>query len=386
MNPRDRLLTTIRGGEADRVPLVLPGFEFPSRAALEAHPDPLRRDIARRVFDTVAFRVQVPSYVNRYLVTPPQRITTETRPLPNGHSETRGVIDTPKGELTFITRHDPISNTTWQVKYPVESMEEIEKIASVPWELPDALDGVDQIDKSPDIPPDFERRGILETRISSPFVCVSGMMRYEWFLELTLTEHDLIAELTEICRQRILDVLHTLLTEPGIEYVWIGGSEWVTPPMASPATYDALVQEQERSLIAYIHGQGDIVVHVHCHGNVRHALPRTIERGGDYTEPVEPPPDGDITMVEAKAVADGRITLGGNIECRVLANESEVAVEAAVHAAFEGGKRRFVLRPTEGPSPRLGEREFRNYMRMLDVWEALSPLSPSPKFGEGAGG
>ncbi len=378
MNPRERLLTTIRGGKADRVPLVLPGFEFPSRAALEAHPDPLRREVACRVFDTVAFRVQVPSYVNRYLVTPPQRITTETRPLLNGHSETRGVIDTPKGDLTFITRHDPVSNTTWQVKYPVETMEEIEKIASVAWELPDALTGSSE----DDMPVDFARRGILETRISSPFVCVSGMMRYEWFLELTLTEPELIARLTEICRQRILDVLRMLLGEPGIEYVWIGGSEWVTPPMASPTTYNALVQEQERSLIEYIHGRGDIVVHVHCHGNVRHALPRTIERGGDYTEPVEPPPDGDITMAEAKAVADGRITLGGNIECRVLANESEAAVEAAVQAAFEGGKRRFVLRPTEGPSPRLSEQEFRNYMRMLDVWEALSPISSSPGFGK----
>jgi hypothetical protein len=380
MNPRERLLTTIRGGEADRVPLVLPGFEFQSRAALEAHPDPLRREVARRVFDAVAFRLQVPSYVNRYLVTPPQRITSETCPLPNGHSETQGVIDTPKGELTFITRHDPVSDTTWQVKYPVESMEEIEKIASVPWERPEGLSSTPLADRKP---ADFARRGILETRISSPFVCVSGMMRYEWFLALTLTEPDLIAELTEICRQRILDVLHVLLAEPGIEYVWIGGSEWVTPPMASPATYDALVQAQERSLIDYIHRQGNILVHVHCHGNVRHALPRTIERGGDYTEPVEPPPDGDITMAEAKAVADGRITLGGNIECRVLANESEEAVEAAVHAAFEGGKHRFVLRPTEGPSPRLSEREFHNYICMVDVWEALSPISPSPRFGEG---
>ncbi len=127
-------------------------------------------------------------------------------------------------------------------------------------------------------------------------------------------------------------------------------------------------------IIDYIHSHGDAVVHVHCHGHVRHALKRMIERGVDYTEPVEPPPDGDIPMAEAKSLAAGRITLGGNLECRILCNESEEATEAAVRAAFEGGKEWFVLRATEGPSPVLNEREYRNDMRVVDVWEQLSSI------------
>jgi hypothetical protein len=55
-----------------------------------------------------------------------------------------------------------------------------------------------------------------------------------------------------------------------------------------------------------------------------------------------------------------------------LCNETEDRVEAATRAAFEGDNARFVLRPTEGPSPRMSEREFRNYMRMIDVWEQLA--------------
>ena len=321
MSPRGRLLTTLRGGVADRVPLVLPGFDFRTREAIDAHPDPLRRKVAHRVFDDVTYRVTVPSYVNRYLVTPPQRIRSETKALPNGFSETRGAIDTPKGELIFTTQYDPISDTTWTLEYPVKTLNDVEKIASVPWEMPEDLTPP----RLDDLPRDFERRGILATTISSPFVCVAGMMRFEQFLEWALTERALMLELTEVCRTRILDVLAVLFSEPGIEYVWIGGSEWVTPPMASPRFYDMYVQEQERSLIEYAHAQarpslvslgvGDMspVVHVHCHGHVRHALLRTIERGGDYTEPVEPPPDGDITMAEAKSLADGRITLGGNV-------------------------------------------------------------------------
>jgi uroporphyrinogen-III decarboxylase len=305
------------------------------------------------------------------LVTPPQRIRAENKNLPNGNRRTFGVIDTPLGELNYVREWDPISRTSWQVKYPVESEADIKKIASVPWERPEKL-APPNLDALPD---EFSERGVLSTSISSPFVCVSAMMSYEWFLELCFLDLDLVKELTEICRQRVLDCVKALLSKPGIEYVWMGGSEWVTPPMAPPMIYDALVQEQEKSIIQYIHENSDAIAHIHCHGRVRDALPKMIDRGGDYTEPVEPPPDGDITMTEAKKIAHGRITLGGNIECRILCIESEDAVEAAVEAAFEGGEERLILRPTEGPSPVLTEQEFRNYMRLIDVWEELSPSS-----------
>jgi len=360
----------MRGGAADRVPLHLPGFESNTRKAVSEIQDPRRREIAERIAHLMHFEVQVPSCINRHFITPGHRIRTEVRTLLNGQRETHGVIDTPKGELTFALAYDPALSTGWTIKYPVETMEDIDRIRSVPWELPRSL-------KPPDLgslPEEFAERGVVRTGISSPFVCVAGMMRYERFLELCGTHLELIEELTEVCLQRTLDCLEVLLSKPGIEYVWLGGSEWITPPMASPATYDRLVQEQERQVIQYVHTHSNAVVHIHCHGRVRHALDRTIARGADYLEPVEPPPDGDITMAEAKERAAGRITLGGNIECRVLCNESGETVEAATRAAFEGGKERFVLRSTESPSPVLTERERRNYLRVIDVWEELARI------------
>ena len=80
-------------------------------------------------------------------------------------------------------------------------------------------------------------------------------------------------------------------------------------------------------------------------------------------------------MAEAKELAAGRITLGGNIQCRILVNETESAVEKAVRAAFEGGKQRFVLRPTEAASPRIMEREYRNYMRVIELWRDLGEIA-----------
>lgn len=62
------------------------------------------------------------------------------------------------------------------------------------------------------------------------------------------------------------------------------------------------------------------------------------------------------------------------MECRILAIEHEYSVERAARGAFEGGRARFVLRPTEDPSPRMDEQEHRNYMRLVDLWEELSPI------------
>ena len=367
MNPKNRLMNTLRGERADRVPLVVDGFHFASRAEVDADPDPAKREIGHRILDQTAYHVEVPAFVNRYLVTPSQFIHKVRREERDGIVTITSEIDTPQGKLTAMTSRNPTTDTVWTVKYPVETVEDALKIRSVPWELP--------IDIAPPdlaaLPSDFEERGVLTTRISSPFVCVAGMMPYQTYLEWCATELPLMVELTEQCLERILDVLDLLLAPKTIEYVWMGGCEWLTPPMGSPKLYQELVQPFEQTVIKRIHAAG-AVSHIHCHGNVRSTLEWVIERGGDFFEPVEPPPDGDITFAEAKSLAAGRMTLGGNIEARVIEYASVEEVEGAVRRAFEGGKERMVLKLTEGPLGKVSCSALANYHRLIDVWEELS--------------
>jgi len=369
MNLRNRFIETLKGRKADRVPLMLEGFLFASQAEIDAEADPAKREIAHRVFDCSASFVLCTSYVNRYLVTPPQFINEVSREEQNANVTVTTEINTPNGKLTAITTQNSLTETTWTIKYPVESFEDIEKIRSVPWELPPNLAPPD-LSK---LPSDFYERSLLRTGISSPFVCVAGMMPYQYFLELCATELNLIKELTLECKERILTILDVLLVDKTIDYVWLGGCEWLTPPMGSPRLYEELVQEFERELISRIHDAGALC-HVHCHGNVRSTLEMVIERGADFFEPVEPPPDGDITFAEAKEFAAGRITLGGNIEARILANESADAVEEATKKAFEGGKHGMVLKTSAGPISEITPSMLKNYCHMIDVWEELSYL------------
>jgi hypothetical protein len=302
-------------------------------------------------------------------VTPPQRIREARREENGGEVRIFSEFDTPKGKLTGIVGKNPMTRTEWTIKYPCESLDDIEKIRSVPWELPPKLAPPD----TKNVPPEFGQRGIHFVGVSSPFVCVAGMMPYQYFLELCESERGLMRESTQQCLERELSIMDVVLADNTVDYVWMGGCEWITPPMGSPELYEDLVQEYEREIIERAH-QGGAVVQVHCHGNVRSTLEKVIERGADYFEPVEPPPDGDITFAEAKAIANGRITLGGNVEARLMQNEDADVVEKAARKAFEGGKKRMVFETSAGPISPLDARMLENYHRLIDVWEELSPM------------
>ncbi|MBN1673372.1 MAG: hypothetical protein JXR37_20170 [Kiritimatiellae bacterium] len=367
MNPRERYLRCVRGERVDCVPLFLEGLSYSSREELAQEPDALKRDVAERLFDYMHYWHLARGAGNRYLMTPGHRIRTVHTEERGGNIITTREIDTPKGPLSSVVGQNKQSRTTWHIKHPVQSLEDIAKIRSVPWERPEHLAPPDPRE----VPAGFAGRGIWRGGVSSPMVCVAGMMPREYFLELCLLEPALIGDLTEICLERILDVLGVVLSNRVVEYVWMGGSEWLTPPMGSPAMYEAFVQKQEERIIRRVHEAG-AVCHVHCHGNVRAILERVVERGADFFEPVEPPPDGDITFAEAKAQVGGRMTLGGNIEARVLEKGSADEVEQAVRAAYEGPADRWVLRNSAGPICAFDERMHRNYHRLIDVWEALS--------------
>ncbi len=369
MTPRERWLAALRGVATDRVPLELEDLHFASREELAKAEDPGRRELGERVIDHTVFPVPVPSGMNRWLMTNDEHVRWTSEVKPNGDSVAVGTFDTPKGPLTTVTGRTPGIRTTWTAKYPVESVEDLEKLASIPWHVPE---GAVPPDLS-NLPAAFDRRGYLRAGVSSPFVCVAGAMSYEYFLELCFTHLDLIRELTQVCLDRTLAILDRVLAENTVEYVWMGGCEWLTPPMGSPALYDALVQGPERQVIERIHA-GGAIAHVHCHGNVRSTLEKAIARGADFFEPVEPPPDGDIPFADAKALAAGRMTLGGNIEARILECGTLAETESAVRAAFEGPRRRMILQTTAGPIGEYHPTIIANYHRLIDLWEELSPM------------
>jgi hypothetical protein len=83
--------------------------------------------------------------------------------------------------------------------------------------------------------------------------------------------------------------------------------------MLSPATFAELVTPYERALVKMISDAGHLCA-IHCHGRVRLVLDQFLEIGMHALEPVEPPPQGDITLEEALEAVAGRVCLMGYIQ------------------------------------------------------------------------
>jgi uroporphyrinogen-III decarboxylase len=145
-----------------------------------------------------------------------------------------------------------------------------------------------------------------------------------------------------------------------------GGSEQATPPMMSPRLYEDFVVKYDSKLFDLVHRYGGYV-QVHCHGNIRGILDRLMSMGVDLLDPVEAPPNGDITIREAKQHINGRITLVGNIQFDDMEASRPTEIDEKVKTAIRsGGKKHFILSTTEGPISPLSSKMRDNYIQLIE--------------------
>jgi len=83
---------------------------------------------------------------------------------------------------------------------------------------------------------------------------------------------------------------------------------------------------------------------------------------------VEPPPQGDISLAEARRRVGDKLTLFGNIEFCWMDMATPEEIERAVRRAIdEGGKERFVLMPSATRHERHTERFNANALRYIET-------------------
>ena len=88
--------------------------------------------------------------------------------------------------------------------------------------------------------------------------------------------------------------------------------EMLIPPWMGPRQFDEVVFPYDRMVNDAIHEIGG-KHRSHCHGNSMHFLERMCDMGVDATEPLEPPPFGDVDLGEAKRLVGDRMLLCGNV-------------------------------------------------------------------------
>jgi len=304
---------------------------------------------------------------NRFLMIPWKYIDQETILDTPEVKQYRTIIHTPKGDLEKIGEHRRWQATQWSIKDPVQNEDDLLKLASVPFEI-----NKEEIDNAYKqylkIHAEYGGRVLLGSGVSSPIVCISGAMPLELFLEMSFTHRDLFHKLCEDVTQRILAILETLFAK-GRTFDTIfnfGGSEQCTPPMMPAEAYDEYVVPYDGRIAAFLKEHG-IPLKIHCHGKVRHALKGMIEMGADATDPVEPPPAGDVTYGEAREIAGNKLTIIGNIELDLLDNGTPKEIRNHVKDICSYGKKRLIIGTSAGPLTSVTRQFVDNYKAMVDA-------------------
>ena len=374
MTQKELFLAALRGEEVDRVPVWLregfPIVDGPADAddftrGWQADPD------YRALYEYVKPHVVafshwwVPSF-NRMLMVPPKCVKTRTESVSGDLRRSHTRVETPSGELTAVSERRRGVATGWSIKPAVECVEDLLKLAEVPFEIDPAHieQGIEHYEEAARRAGD---RAVLRMSLPSPIVAISGTMCLELFLELSHTEKDLFHQLLEEITRRELEVLRAVFNRRELETVVnLGGSEQCTPPMMAPGAYEEYVEPYDGQIVDFLHEQG-VLVNMHCHGKVSRALECMRRMGLDSTEPVEPPPAGDVTWEEAREIVDGEVTLIGNLEFDELESAEPERIRRRVREILSHGTRRVVLAASAGPISAVAPRLAANYRVWVDA-------------------
>ena len=134
----------------------------------------------------------------------------------------------------------------------------------------------------------------------------------------------------------------------------------------APESFDGFIVPYDGKIIARLKEIG-IPVNMHCHGKVGYALKKMIEMGVDASDPVEPPPSGNVTYAEAREITAGKLTLVGNLEFDELENMDSGYIRKRVQEILSLGRERLILGASAGPLNAVTPRLAGNYKTWIDT-------------------
>ncbi len=277
------------------------------------------------------------------------------------------LLHTPKGDLRWSYEVENEIETQWDMEKPVNTLDDVDRLLSVPWRL--------KTYPEKDFEPHRQNRAkmgrdaIGGVNINSMVAMLCGVMHYEQMLEWLLVEPAAIQVLADTWLDRTMKTVDYLLDQ-GVGPIWhFNGVERACPPMMSPAQWDQWVVPYDGAVMKRIKARDpQAIIHVHCHAKVGTMLKSFLEMGVDSTDPVEPPPQGDITFAEARRMVGDRMVLFGNIEFLDIERCTPDQIERLVRQAIEeSGKKRLVLYPSATPHERHTPELLANARRYIEA-------------------
>ena len=262
-----------------------------------------------------------------------------------GSTYTRTIVKTPKGSVSATTRENKGFHTAWTIEPLCKSKEDAEKVLSLPYNpWRPSVESFFTLDKR------LGGSGIVLGDIPDALCLTVQLFGFAEFLKIYMKNKGIVMELMDFFHERIFTYLRHLLEEGVVTLYRIFGPEYATPPFLNPREFDRLVTSYDADLVDLLH-RYKAFARIHSHGKVKSVLNSFRNMRIDAIDPLEPPPDGDVELKEARRILGNETTLLGNIEERLLEIGSRDDVERQVKKAMEEGASggRFILCPTAMP-------------------------------------
>lgn len=354
MDTERRVLTALRGGQPDRVPVFLYLNPWENNWY---NTDPSYSDVLKaceEYVDVIYDWCSCPFFGTA------AKVEQTSRPLPDGQVE--HILHTPGGPISMITMADWRGGGT--IKRWISTPEDAERMLSIPY-----------VPYRPDLSEFFETkkrlRGkcVAQVTFSDP-ICISGYIDEMTMAIWTIEHRDLIRRMLDVACERLLEHLKYCLDNDVGPIYYFNGPEYALPPLMSPSDFDEFVVAYDTKLFELVHSYPDKCVIVHSHGRVSKFLERFASMGMDGLNVLEPPPIGDTILSDAKKRIGNRVCLIGNIQYDDIARGTEEKIERLVAEAIEQGAPGggFILSPCASPYERnISAKTAQNFIHYLQA-------------------
>jgi len=377
MNRRERLLATLKGQPVDR-----PAVSFYEISGMEStdsgdpfniysHPSwkPLL-ELAREKTDRMVI-----SYVN-FKNAPPdpaKELTTRETRYANGSRLVTTTVRAGKHVLTSRTRQDPDVNTVWTLEHLLKNVDDLKAWLDIPER---EFGGEPDVETTLRTEEALDGTGIAMIDTADPICHVAPLFDMGEFTVMAMTEQDLFGKALERTARLIMKRTEAVAKAlPG--RLWrICGSEYAAPPYLPPHLYREYVVQYDRRMVDLIQKHGGYA-RIHSHGRLHDVLDGLVSTGCAGLDPIEPPPQGDVSLAYVQKKYGRQLVLFGNLEISDIetlpTEQFKKKIRTALREGTDGDGRGFILMPSACPYGRvLAPLTLKNYETMIAEVEHLN--------------
>jgi len=375
MTRQERLMATLRGEPVDRPAVCLyelNGIDQDPNDPDEynIHNDPSWRellDMVKNRTDRIVMRSM--KFQNPYRGFR-ERAACKKTMLSDGDIRMEYALTLGGKTFTFTDVRKKDIDTVWNIECAFKDAGDLAHFMNTPDEPENPVPDIGDILEAERLLGDA---GIVCVDMGSPLCEVAQYFDLPDYLMTAMGEPELFHRALERSAARKLrEVEAFAAAAPG--RLWrIYGPEYATAPFLPPDLFYEYVVRYDKPIIDAIKRHGGFP-RIHCHGNLRGVIEHIASLGCAGIDPIEPPPQGDMSLEEVRARLGKDMVLFGNIELSEVESLDGAAFAARVRSALEegcgSGSRGFVLMHTASPIGRnLGPQTTQNYKIMIEVAE-----------------